>query len=144
MDRLLQALTLAREEDDGPLELAVTEKGISALETLLFSKYQMFRNVYWHHAVRAATVVFVRLIETSLANGLLRRKELAGPTDEELLGLIANKIDRMPDDRSSDRDPSFTHTMRLLNALNHRQLPKRVLELTGDQLPDRVSSWPSN
>jgi len=143
VDRLLQALTLAREEDDGPLELAVTEKGISALETLLFSKYQMFRNVYWHHAVRAATVVFVRLIETSLANGLLRREELAGPTDEELLGLIANKIDRMSDDRSSDRDSSFTHTMRLLNALNHRQLPKRVLELTGDQLPDRVSSWPS-
>jgi len=143
VDRLLQALTLAREEDNGPLELAVTEKGISALETLLFSKYQMFRNVYWHHAVRAATVVFVRLIETSLANGLLCREELAGPTDEELLGSIANKIGRLLDDRGCDRDSSFNHTVRLLNALNHRQLPKRVLELTGDQLPDRVSSWPS-
>ena len=144
VDRLLPALTLAREENDGPLELAVSEKGIGALETLLFSKYQMFRNVYWHHTVRAATVTFVRLIEISLANGLLSRDDLAGPTDEELLGLIANKIERLSVGTGCDIDSSFARALRLLDALNHRWLPKRVLELTGDQLPDRVSSWPSH
>jgi hypothetical protein len=35
--------------------VGLREKGLSALESLLFAKYQMYRNVYWHHAVRSAT-----------------------------------------------------------------------------------------
>ncbi|MDX1577646.1 MAG: HD domain-containing protein [Gemmatimonadota bacterium] len=142
VDRLLDALTLARAEPGGPLELAVTEKGLSALETLLFSKYQMFRNVYWHHAVRAATVTFVRLIETALANGLLSSEELAGPSDEELLGQIALRVERMSAGSAVDPSSSIARVLELLAALTDRRLPKRVIELTGDRLPDRVSSWP--
>jgi len=143
VDRLLTAFTLAREDEDGPLELAVTEKGISALETLLFSKYQMFRNVYWHHAVRAATVTFVRLIESALANGLLSREDLVGPSDEELLSLIANRIETLAAGAPMDPDSSVARVAALLRALVDRRLPKRVVELTGDQLPDRVASWPT-
>ena len=143
VDRLLTAFTLAREDDDGPLELAVTEKGISALETLLFSKYQMFRNVYWHHAVRAATVTFVRLIEGALANGLLSREDLAGPSDEELLSLIANRIETLAAGSPVDPNSSVARVASLWRALVDRKLPKRVVELTGDQLPDRVASWPT-
>lgn len=143
VDRLLGALTLARETEDGPLKLAVREKGISALETLLFSKYQMFRNVYWHHAVRAATVTFVRLIEHALETGLLSPEDLPGPSDEELLSLIAHRIDQL--EASVDVDPAsgVGSAIKLLDALVNRRLPKRLVELTGDQLPDRVSSWPS-
>ena len=43
-------------------EVGVHEKGISALESLLFAKYQMYRNVYWHHAVRSATCMFKRAV----------------------------------------------------------------------------------
>ena len=35
---------------------------MSALESLLFAKYQMYRNVYWHHAVRSATCMFKRAV----------------------------------------------------------------------------------
>lgn len=143
VDRLLDALTLARAGPEDRLELAVTEKGISALETLLFSKYQMFRNVYWHHAVRAATVTFVRLIETSLATGLLSSEDLAGPSDEELLALIAHRVERLSAGSEVDPASSTGLVTRLLRALTDRHLPKRVIELTGDQLPNRVSSWPS-
>ncbi len=143
VERLLTAFTLARENDEGPLELAVTEKGISALETLLFSKYQMFRNVYWHHAVRAATVTFVRLIEAALANGLLSRDDLAGPSDEELLSLISNRIQALTAGAPLDPASSVAGVAALLKSLVDRQLPKRIVELTGDQLPDRVASWPT-
>lgn len=143
VDRLLPALTLARERDGRPLELAVSEKGLSALETLLFSKYQMFRNVYWHHAVRAATVTFVRLVQAALDGGLLSSDDLAGPSDEELLALIGRRIEGSTADRDHDPASRLGRAAKLLRALVDRRLPKRLVELTGDQLPDRLSSWPS-
>ena len=134
VDRLLESLTLAREEPGAPLEVAVTEKGISALESLLFAKYQMFRNVYWHHAVRAATVAFRRLIEGALDQGLLRRDELAGPSDEELLATLAARMET----REGDRAPVLRA---FLEGLTHRSLPKRALELYGDELPTDLAEW---
>ncbi len=132
VERLLESLTLARESGDAPLEVAVTEKGLSALESLLFAKYQMFRNVYWHHGVRSATVAFRRLVEDALKTDLLRREDLAGPTDEELLGLLAARM----------RDRPAPPVMgELLASLVHRRLPKRVLELQGDELPAGMAEW---
>ncbi len=136
VDRLLDALTLAREGTDGRLEVAVTEKGLSALESLLFSKYQMFRNVYWHHAVRAATVVFRRTVELALAGGLLSAEELPGPTDEELLSLLAERAAR-----GAGREPAPPLLRTLLTGLSERRLPKRVVEAAGDALPDEAGAW---
>ena len=143
VDRLLPALTVARQGAGHPLELAVSEKGLSALETLLFSKYQMFRNVYWHHAVRAATLTFVRLVQTALDGGLLSPEDLAGPSDEELLSLIDQRIDRSAAGASFDPASSLGRAAQLLRTLVDRRLPKRLVELTGDQLPNELSSWPS-
>ena len=136
VDRLIESLTLARETTTSPLEIAVTEKGISALESLLFAKYQMFRNVYWHHAVRSATVAFRRLIEGALETELLRRDELAGPTDEELLTTLAARIEAAPG--GARRVPVLAS---LLDGLTNRHLPKRALELYGDELPMELADW---
>jgi len=157
VERLLESLTLARETDGAPLEVAVTEKGISALESLLFAKYQMFRNVYWHHAVRAATVAFRRLIEGALDAGLLEREELAGPTDEELLARLVGRMTEggvppgrgegsaVRDKSSAGRDErsaaSIPVLRSLLDGLGNRRLPKRVLELYGDELPTDLADW---
>ena len=67
VDRLLSSLTLV--ETAGGLEVGVQEKGVSAVESLLFAKYQMYRNVYWHHAVRSATCMFKRAVRGALARG---------------------------------------------------------------------------
>ena len=139
VERLLDSLTLACESDGAPLEIGVTEKGLSALESLLFSKYQMFRNVYWHHAVRAATCVFRRLIEAALEVGLLAAEELAGPTDEELLNLIAHRVELSVDPQAPG--VLLERISMLLDSLTNRRLPKRAVELFGDSLPAGVSSW---
>jgi hypothetical protein len=132
VDRLLDSLTLARESESAPLEVAVTEKGISALESLMFAKYQMFRNVYWHHAVRSATVTFRRLVEGALEAGLLAREDLAGPTDEELLNLLGARM-------ADGQGPPILQI--LLTALVDRRLPKRRIELLGDELPEGIADW---
>src|SRR3954465_3809318 len=49
VDRLLNSLTVVDDPDGRGRAVALYEKGLSALESLLFAKYQMYRNVYWHH-----------------------------------------------------------------------------------------------
>ena len=69
VDRLLASLTVAAGPAGKPA-LALHEKGLAAWESLLFAKYQMYRNVYWHHAVRSATAMFKRLVPTKLTTVL--------------------------------------------------------------------------
>src|SRR6185295_3222035 len=57
VDRLLNSLVLVDEPATSRRVIGVLEKGLSALESLLFAKYQMYRNVYWHHAVRSTTAM---------------------------------------------------------------------------------------
>lgn len=55
-NRLIQSL-IVNESADG---LAITQKGKTAAELMVFARYVMFSEVYWHHAVRSATCMFAR------------------------------------------------------------------------------------
>lgn len=57
-ERLLSSLCL----DESGGALAITEKGRTAAELMVFARYVMFSEVYWHHAVRAATAMLQRSI----------------------------------------------------------------------------------
>ncbi len=138
VDRLLQALVLLPDPESGELEVGVREKGVSALESLLFAKYQMFRNVYWHHAVRSATALYRRIVDEAVSVGLIQSDELVGPTDEELLYRIRARSD------ASD-DPAVRRIgTRWVEALRNRRLPKRACELTAAELDGTVlPNWVS-
>jgi hypothetical protein len=123
-DRLLASLTLIRHAD-GSGEMGVHEKGISALETVLFAKYQMYRNVYWHHAVRSATCMFRRAVEATVARGVLDLTEVERFTDAEI------------DVVMSREDPTA-----LTAALHQRRLYKRAIDLAASDVSDRVATDP--
>lgn len=135
VDRLLESLRVARDPETGGLELGVAEHGLAALESLLFAKYQMFRNVYWHHAVRAATVVFQRLVREALRDGWADLDSLARMGDEDLLSWL--------EARAGEHDaPSARRAReRWIPALRNRRLPKRAAEWSGDELPREVAAW---
>jgi HD superfamily phosphohydrolase len=124
VDRLLNSLTLVDDPDRGTPMVGISEKGLSALESLLFAKYQMYRNVYWHHAVRSATAMYKRLVDGALRAGSLSAKELAGFTDEGLLHELG------------ERAPTP-----LLAALRERRLYKRVFECPAAELPPDIGEW---
>ncbi len=42
--------------------IAITEKGKTAAEMMVFARYVMFSEVYWHHAVRGATAMLQRVV----------------------------------------------------------------------------------
>jgi len=54
--RLIQSLVVNAAGDG----LAITSKGKTAAELMVFARYVMFSEVYWHHAVRSATAMFAR------------------------------------------------------------------------------------
>ena len=56
--RLIGSLCL-NDAGDG---LAITDKGKPAAEMMVFARYVMFSEVYWHHAVRSATAMLQRAI----------------------------------------------------------------------------------
>jgi uncharacterized protein len=120
VDRLLHALAIVRDPETDELEVGVHEKGVASLESLLFAKYQMFRNVYWHHAVRAATVMYKRIVADALEKELVTSNELIGQTDEGVLFLIES---RNPDDPR-------------VQQLRARNLPKRAGELVATEFAD--------
>ena len=55
-NRLVSSLIVNRQGDG----LAITSKGRTAAEMMVFARYVMFSEVYWHHAVRSATAMFAR------------------------------------------------------------------------------------
>jgi HD superfamily phosphohydrolase len=124
VDRLINALTLVPDPDSGEPRVGMVEKGLSALESLLFARYQMYRNVYWHHAVRSATAMYKRLVADALDTGALDARTLAGFTDEGLLHAIGQ------------RAPSA-----LLSRLRRRQLYKRAFECPAADLAPDAGEW---
>ena len=56
--RLLASLCV----DERGESLAITDKGRTAAELMVFARYVMFSEVYWHHAVRAATGMLQRAV----------------------------------------------------------------------------------
>ena len=113
VDRLLNSLVIVPAASGA--RVGIREKGLSALESLLFAKYQMYRNVYWHHAVRSATAMYKRLVAEALDAGLVAASDVARFTDEGLLHHLAG----LP-------LPPVART--LLDALRARRLHKRALE----------------
>ena len=137
VDRLIQGLALLTAPDSGALEVGVEEKAVSALESLLFAKYQMFRNVYWHHGVRAATALYKRIVETAVAGGVLNPAELVGPADEELLFRIRERAQG-----GRGGDTVRAGLLRWLNALQERRLPKRAVEISAADMGGvQVAPW---
>ncbi|MBE3589754.1 MAG: HD domain-containing protein [Firmicutes bacterium] len=84
-ERLLQAIDFT---EDGSA-LAVTPKGVSAVETIIFASYLMYREVYWHHTVRAAQAMLKRAAADAMRLGGLTQEEWVDLDDAQALSRLA-------------------------------------------------------
>ncbi len=125
--RLIQAMRLLRDPLSGKLAIGIAAKGLAAVESLLFAKYQMYRNVYWHHAVRSATAMYKRIVERALERKAVRLEQLGAFTDEALLHAVGE----------GGADP-------MVAALRERRLFKRAFEASAAELPGDALEWISD
>ena len=124
VDRLINAIAVVPDPDTSIPTIGVAEKALSALESLLFAKYQMYRNVYWHHTVRSATAMYKRIVADAIDRNALRADELSTYGDEGLLSELKR------------RAPSP-----LLDALGARRLHKRAIQCPAAELPPGAGEW---
>ena len=142
--RLIGSLTV-NEAGDG---LAITDKGRTAAEMMVFSRYVMFSEVYWHHTVRAATAMLQRAFYDLYGqldlDGLFRMTEqpmieqmtqvaAGGPAGELLDGLFGSTR------RLYKRVTQFSYFQdsKIYERLARRPYPWLIA--CGDQLADLVS-----
>lgn len=123
VDRLLDSIVIVPDPTSERPSVGIMEKGLSALESLLFAKYQMYRNIYWHHAVRSATAMYKRLVDDALKSGDLSQDGLADWTDEGLLHALMMASPPM------------------LAALRERRLFKRVAQWSAAELGSEAGEW---
>jgi len=77
--RLINSLCL-NEPGDG---LAISDKGKTAAEMMVFARYVMFSEVYWHHGVRCATAMLQRAFY--LLHGQLELDALFRMTEQPMI-----------------------------------------------------------
>jgi HD superfamily phosphohydrolase len=117
--RLISTLCL-NQAGDG---LAITEKGRTAAEMMVFARYVMFSEVYWHHAVRSATAMLQRAFY--LLYHQLDLDALFRMSERPLIAELEKAADRGP--ASDLLRGLFGHT---------RQLYKRLAQYSFFQEPE--------
>ena len=80
-DYIITSLSLS----DG--RLVLDQSAISSVEQVLFSKYMMYRNLYWHKGVRSATAMIKKAILTALREGVITSEDLYLKDDYEFYSM---------------------------------------------------------
>jgi hypothetical protein len=72
----------------------IDERGIPGMESILFSKYMMYRSVYWHRSVRCATAMVKKPLLEGLIQGFLSAQDLYNLSDMGLFSLMKRMLER--------------------------------------------------
>ncbi|HCK42093.1 MAG TPA: metal-dependent phosphohydrolase [Planctomycetaceae bacterium] len=117
--RLIQSLCLNQQGT----KLAISDKGKTAAEMMVFARYVMFSEVYWHHAVRSATAMLQRAF--FLIQETLDHKWLFCLTERPMIEAMQDAAGQGP-------------VAGLLSGLfgSHRILYKRVAQFSLFEEPD--------
>lgn len=110
---------LDRVRPNGYAGIALERDGISAVENILFSKYLMYRAVYWHKSVRAATAMIKKALHSALSDGAISPEDLYGLDDESFTAQF-----------DSTRHPAFD----LIEMVDRGRTYKTALEIPYTEL----------
>jgi HD superfamily phosphohydrolase len=71
--------------------VVIDAKGIPSVESILFSKYLMYRTVYWHKGVRSATAMIKKALIAGLESKTICDEDLYDLDDQGLFNLLETK-----------------------------------------------------
>jgi HD superfamily phosphohydrolase len=69
----------------------IDSRGIPSVESVLFSKYLMYRTVYWHKSVRSATAMVKKNLLRAMEDKVIAGEELYNLDDRGLFALTENR-----------------------------------------------------
>ncbi|TXT42200.1 MAG: metal dependent phosphohydrolase, partial [Spirochaetes bacterium] len=88
-------------------ELVLDSKGGMSVDAVLFSKYQMYRAVYWHPSVRSITAAVKKAVFQGLKSGALAPGDLYGLGDWEFELLLKERFPSSPLVESAFQGPAY-------------------------------------
>ncbi|MEM9424164.1 MAG: HD domain-containing protein, partial [Spirochaetota bacterium] len=95
LEYLLSEVHLCRLDDTAPLDsgkspfcIGVPERGVTIIESLIFSRYLMYRTVYWHRNVRALSAPVKEGTARALELGLIRQEQIFDSNDQSFPALF--------------------------------------------------------
>jgi HD superfamily phosphohydrolase len=74
----------------------IDSKGIPGVESILFSKYLMYKAVYWHRSVRSATSMIKKALIAALEKRVIAKEELYNLDDQGLFALMSARSRAAP------------------------------------------------
>jgi len=100
---------------------------IPNVESVLFSKYLMYRTVYWHRQVRAVTAMLKKLLINGLESNQIKGEDLYNLDDSSLFTLLEQKISK------NDRDSSI-NGVNLLKSVREGRFYATALEISHENV----------
>jgi HD superfamily phosphohydrolase len=79
---------LSRVLPDRERGIVIDTRTIMSIESILFSKYLMYRAVYWHKQVRVATAMMKKTLYAALERGLIAPEQLYAQDDQGIFTLL--------------------------------------------------------
>lgn len=70
---------------------ALSASNAASVEHLLFSKYLMYKNVYWHKATRCATAMVKQAVVCAMRDDVIKEQDLFFLDDDEFVKLCMSK-----------------------------------------------------
>jgi HD superfamily phosphohydrolase len=126
-------MRIVKDTETGEPVLAFDQRGVGCLEQLVTARHQMYANVYWHRAVRSATVMFKHLFyifqRIFPERELLEKLFFKAGSDDRLLLLLEEHLERHRR-KIRSQDPNVEaaiHLARVVSGRN-RRLYKAVVQ----------------
>ncbi len=95
--------------------LMLKKEATSSVEQILFSKYMMYRTLYWHKGVRSATAMIKKALCRALLDGTIEYDDLYALDDSEFVSLCASRREK-------------TEALTLVDMVEHNNLLERKAE----------------
>lgn len=92
--------------------LLIDEKASSSVEQILFSKYMMYKALYWHKGVRSATSMIKKALIIALKDGTITYDDLYGLDDATFYNMAMSKV-------------AFTPALIMVDRVEHNNLEER-------------------
>ena len=119
LEWLLHALTI----DESTGRLAVTWKGISAVEAYLQSRYHMYRNVYFHKVVRSAEGMVKLALQRAKRLAVQGRLEWPSSSPGVMSTSCCTNGSTWPSWRTAGASPSTRATPSTRSSISRRRRP---------------------
>jgi len=81
ISRVIYTMKIQKEKNKKASYLAISEKGMDAVEEFVLSRYYMFTQVYKHHTRMITDAMVTRAIELAFEEKVLRKKDFQYPSN---------------------------------------------------------------